>query len=246
MWYNCFWFRQSNDGFEDRKMKILENRLIILAGHYGSGKTNIALTLAVLAKERGERVTVVDLDIINPYFRLADGEKVLEENGIPIICPAFSNTNVDIPSLRPELDGLFSSDKNGCVIVDVGGDEAGAIALGRYSQIIAKRSYALLLVANKYRPFTFTTSGTVEIMEQIESAGRLKFTGIAANPSLGRETTADAVTATLPYYRELSEKTNLPVVFTAVREDLYGLCSGKIDGDIIPIKIFSKPGWEIY
>jgi len=225
---------------------IFKGNLIILAGHYGSGKTNIALNLALREKSGGRLVTVVDLDIINPYFRLADGSKALNEKGIPCVCPVFANTNVDIPVLPPELGGLFSSDTVGDVVVDVGGDEAGSVALGRYSGDIVKRGYEMLLVVNKYRPFTKTASGTVELIEQITSVSRLSFTGIAANPNLGSETTAETVLSSLPYYRELSEKTKLPVVFTAVREDLYGLCADKIEGDVIPLKIFTKPGWEIY
>lgn len=153
---------------------------------------------------------------------------------------------MDIPVLPPELSGIFSASYGGDVVVDVGGDEAGAIALGRYSGDISGRRYEMLLVVNKYRPFTTTASGSIEVMEQIMSVSRLKFTGIAANPNLGRETTAETVLSAAPYYAELSEKTGLPVVFTAVREDLYDACVSGIPGDVYPIKIYSKPGWEIY
>ena len=224
----------------------MDKTFIILAGHYGSGKTNLAINLAVTKKTAENAVTVVDLDIINPYFRLADGDAVLREKGIKTLCPVFANTNVDIPVLPPELSGVFSASYGGDVVVDVGGDEAGAIALGRYAGEISDRRYQMLLVVNKYRPFTTTASGSIEVMEQIMSVSRQKFTGIAANPNLGRETTAETVLSAVPYYEELSQKTGLPITFTAVREDLCGQCASGIPGDVFPIKIYSKPGWEIY
>lgn len=199
-----------------------------------------------MRRKEGREVTVVDLDIINPYFRLADGGSVLNENAIKSVFPVFANTNVDIPALSAELSGILSQDTGSFVFVDVGGDETGAVALGCYRNGILRRGYEMLLAANRFRPYTQTPSETVEVMRLIESASRLSFTGIAANPNLGADTTAETVISSLPFYSELSGLTGLPVVFTAVREDLFERCAPKIKGRVIPLKIFTKPGWEIY
>ncbi len=218
---------------------------ILLAGHYGSGKTNIALNLAVLLRRAGRDVTVIDLDIINPYFRLADGNSILDQYGIDHIAPVYANTNVDIPALPPRIHSLLS-DPTGTLILDVGGDDTGAAALGGFAEAIVQRGYEMLLTVNPFRPFTETEQDARQVAADIEQAARLKFTGLAANPNLGRETTAETVLGAWPFCRDLAEQLNLPVVLTAVRQDLYTAVEGSVTGPLLPIEILQKPGWDIF
>ena len=218
---------------------------ILLAGHYGSGKTNIALNLAVSLRQAGRTVTVIDLDIINPYFRLADGIDILERFGIDNVAPTYANTNVDIPALSPRVAGLLE-DSGDTLIVDVGGDDTGAAALGGFAQTLTRRGYEMLLVVNPFRPFTETAADAAGVAADIELAARLKFTGIAANPNLGRETTVETICGAKPFFDGLSERLHLPVCMTAVRKDLVSAVSGAVSGPVLPLEILQKPGWDIF
>ncbi len=218
---------------------------ILLAGHYGSGKTNIAASLALAEKDAGRDVYVIDLDIINPYFRLADHKARLAEKGIPILHPAYANTNVDIPALLPEVAGVMATFP-GLLIIDVGGDDTGAFALGQYAAPLSSRENQLWLVCNPYRPFTAETQDAVDIARQIEAAGRMRFTGVVANPNLSQETTAQTVLDGLPAVDAIAARLGLPVVRTAVRRDLCPLVEGKTGTPLLPVDIFTKPNWAIY
>ncbi|MEG2429922.1 MAG: P-loop NTPase, partial [Oscillospiraceae bacterium] len=125
-------------------------RISIITGHYGSGKTNVAVNLALQLKEQHEKVTIVDLDIVNPYFRTSDFTQMLSEKGIKVIAPVYANTNLDIPALPPSINSIFDN-KDSFVIVDVGGDDAGAIALGQFSNRIKNSEYDMYYVINECR-----------------------------------------------------------------------------------------------
>ena len=121
------------------------NRITILCGHYGSGKTNVALNLAYRLKEQNSRVAIADLDIVNPYFRTKDSSNILCDLGIRLICSEYANSNVDIPALPQDMY-VITEDKNLNVIVDVGGDDRGALALGRIKKaIIDENNFSMLI-----------------------------------------------------------------------------------------------------
>ena len=201
----------------------------LLAGHYGSGKTNIAVNLAFARKKEGFEVTVADLDIVNPYYRMKDSEEALKEAGIPLISSAFANSNVDLPALPQELYRIID-DKNGQMIVDIGGDDRGAYALGRFAGALKKENdYEMILVINGYRPLTGDEKETAQIMKEIEDAGHLPFTGIINNSNLGNETTAEDILASVRYAEKTSRETGLPLLLTTVRADLLPQLTGKID-----------------
>ena len=213
-----------------------QKRITILCGHYGTGKTNVAVNLALAMAKTREKVTVADLDIVNPYFRTLDSAAAFEEAGIRLICSRFANTNVDLPSLPPDLYAI-TDDKTRRVVIDVGGDDSGAMVLGRLAPAItAEDSYAMYLVVNRYRPLTPDVPSTVEVMGEIEAASRLKFTGIVNNSNLGAETTAADVLSTAAYAAELAEAANLPLVATTVEESLYDELEGQIP-DLFPLTL---------
>ena len=194
-------------------------RLTLFAGHYGSGKTNIAVNYAFKLAEEGKQVCIADLDIVNPYFRTKDSEKELAEAGIRLVSPKFANSNVDLPALPAESYRLVQ-DKSTYGIMDIGGDDRGAYALGRYADAIkAENNYRMAFVVNCYRPLTSTVEDTVEIMREIENACGLKFTCIVNNSNLGEETVAETLLASLDFVKKLSEATGLELwMHTAVPE----------------------------
>ncbi len=203
-------------------------RITLLCGHYGSGKTNVAVNLALRERTLYEKVAVADLDIVNPYFRTKDSSAEFEAAGIRLICSDYANTNVDIPALPPDLYAI-TDDKSIRVLIDVGGDDRGALALGRLApSILEEDSYEMLMVINGYRPLTRDAASTLEVLQEIEAACGIPFTGLVNNSNLGNDTTADDVLASLAYAEEVSRITGLPVVMTAFHEDLLPALGDKV------------------
>ena len=202
-------------------------RLTLFAGHYGSGKTNIAVNYAMLLADEGKKVCIADLDIVNPYFRTKDSEAELKEKGITLISSRYANTNVDLPAIPAESYRLVQ-DKSVYGVIDIGGDDRGAYALGRFSDAIkAEGDYRMAFVLNKYRPLTSTVADAVEIMREVEAAAGIKFTCIVNNSNIGSETTVETVLESVDFAEELSRVTELPIWFytaeKSVAEKLTGI-----------------------
>ena len=214
-------------------------RLTLFAGHYGSGKTNIAVNYALHLAKEGKPVCIADLDIVNPYFRTKDSAKELAQAGVDLISPQFANTNVDLPALPAEAYRLVT-DKATYGIMDIGGDDRGAYALGRYvPSILQEDNYRMAFVANCYRPLTRTPEEALEVMREIEAACGLKFTCIVGNSNLGPETTAQTVLDSLPYTQALSELSGLPIfLYTATMEVAKAL-EGKLE-PVLPLHLQEK------
>jgi len=212
-------------------------RVTLFCGHYGSGKTNIAVNYALWLKDSGREVRVADMDIVNPYFRTKDSEKELGEKGIELISPQYANSNVDLPALPQELYGIFQV-KDKYAVLDIGGDDRGAYALGRFAPLILEENnFDCFFVANFYRPLTRSPEEALEVMREIEEAGSVPFTGIINNSNLGDETTAGAVEATFERAEKLAEISGLPLVMTTVREDIAPEVKGE---NIMPITLQRK------
>ena len=195
-------------------------RLTLFAGHYGSGKTNIAVNYALHLAGEGKKVCIADLDIVNPYFRTKDSAKVLEEAGVHLISPQFANTNVDLPALPAEAYRLVT-DRQTYGIMDIGGDDRGAYALGRYVPgILEENNYRMIFVANASRPLTRTPEDAMEVMHEIEAACGLKFTDLVNNTNLGDLTTAETVLRSQGYMEKLSALSGLPVFATTAKADV--------------------------
>jgi hypothetical protein len=186
-------------------------RITLFAGHYGSGKTNIAVNYALSLHEKGVKVKIADLDIVNPYFRTKDSESELLQKGITLICSKYANSNVDLPAIPAESYRLVQ-DKSCFGVIDIGGDDRGAYALGRFADAIkAEGDYRMAFVLNRYRPLTSTVNDAIEIMREIEAASGIKFNCIVNNSNIGSETTADTVRESMAFAEELSAKTGLPI-----------------------------------
>ena len=214
-------------------------RILLLSGHYGSGKTNIAVNLAFMLKQKHDRVTIADVDIVNPYFRTSDSRKELEDSGIRLICSEFAGSNVDLPALPAEMYSIID-DPEQIALIDVGGDDRGALALGRLRDgILKENDYEMLFVINRFRPLTRTAELAVEIMREIEAAGGISFTAIINNSNLGAETTAADVLGSISYANDVCELTGLPLKMTAVHESLYPQLEGKIE-NLFPLSLQKK------
>ena len=217
----------------------MNKRVLLLCGHYGSGKTNIAVNLAQAIKREYPTVTLADLDIVNPYFRSKDSASELKEAGIRLICSNFANSNVDVPALPPDLYAL-TDDHRMRAIIDVGGDDRGALVLGRLApSILEENDYEMLMVINCYRPLTRDAASTLEVMREIEAAGGIRFTALVNNSNLGVETTAQDVLASVRYANEVADMSGLPVVMTTADERLEDELKYKIS-NLFPLKLQKK------
>ena len=195
-------------------------RLTLFAGHYGSGKTNIAVNYALHLAAEGKKVCIADLDIVNPYFRTKDSARELEAAGVHLISPQFANSNVDLPALPAEAYRLVT-DRETYGIMDIGGDDRGAYALGRYVPgILEENNYRMIFVANASRPLTRTPEDALEVMREIEAACGLHFTDLINNTNLGDLTTAETVLASRSYMEKLSQLSGLPIFATTAKTDV--------------------------
>lgn len=222
-------------------------RFTVITGHYGSGKTNLSINLALDLARTYDEVMLVDLDIVNPYFRSSDYTAMLAEHGVRVISPTFAGTTLDAPSLSAEVGAAFEC--AGAVIFDVGGDDAGATALGRYAGEIEAIDHELLYVINRYRNLTGTPAEAAQLLEEIEHASHLKATGVVNNSHLRDETTVQTVLDSLSFARETAALLGLPLRFTTVPERLAGEFSPEPKAathveNAYPIKTHVRTPWE--
>ena len=214
-------------------------RLTLFAGHYGSGKTNIAVNYALRLAGEGKDVVIADLDIVNPYFRTKDSAAVLEKAGVKLISPQFANSNVDLPALPAEAYRLVQ-DKSIYGIMDIGGDDRGAYALGRYVPTLKEENnYRMVFVANCYRPLTRTPEEAMEVMREIEEACKLRFTDIINNSNLASETTPETVLESQDYMEKLSVLSGLPIFATTAETHVAEALAEKID-NVLPLQLQEK------
>lgn len=191
---------------------LATEKVTVISGPYGSGKTNIAVNLAMDIAKSGQLCRIADLDIVNPYFRSADNAKMLESLGVQTMIPVFANTNVDIPALPPNYQLLFTG--SGKSVADVGGDGDGAAVLGLSHDDYVEAGYKMYFVYNRYRYITSEPEGALEVLNEIKRASGLEFHGIINNSNLGAETTKETVLNAIPYAEKLAEISSLPLLMT--------------------------------
>ena len=216
----------------------------LVVGHYGVGKTNFSVNLAIDLVGQGYEVTLIDLDIVNPYFRASEQRKLLEEHGIDLVAPVFaeSGSSLDFPSLTGRIaPAIETAGGNRRVIIDVGGDDAGSVAVGRYARFIEAGDYAMICVLNRYRDLVQAPEDAVENLREIEVASRLKATALVSNAHLKAETTREVVENGVVYAREVADACDLPLVAACVPP-----CLTKIsyDVDLYSLKMYVRSPWE--
>lgn len=220
------------------------NRLHIFAGHFGSGKTEISLNFAIDMLKIGKKVTIVDLDTVNPYFRTIDVRDKLHSLGIRVIASEFAGSNVDMPTVPPDVLGVFE-DTDQFVIFDVGGDDDGAYALGQYHRFFSAEPYEMHFVINTKRIMTSTADDILEIAYRIQNASRLNFTDIYNNSNLGNETTTKDLISNENILSIISEKLNIAVKAYCGTDDVVANLPDKYKDLSYKIKIQLKKPWEI-
>ena len=219
----------------------LERRVTVVCGHYGTGKTNLSINLALDCARHGEDVTLVDLDVVNPYFRSADYVDVLTENGVRVVGPNFANTNLDTPSLPGAVRNVIAEGSR--VIVDVGGDDAGATALGVYSRTLADADPDVIYVVNRYRSMTTHAEEVVQILREIEATSHLRATCVANNSHLKQDTSEDTVLDSMGFAEEVASASGLPLRFTTAPRSLNFSILNKIP-NIYPVDVLVRAPWE--
>lgn len=189
-----------------------KSKRIIITGHFGSGKTNVAVNLALALKADGSDVTIADIDIVNPYFRTADSAAFLSEAGIRCVIPRFAGTNVDVPALPSEIYSMFADDCS-YGIFDVGGDDSGAAALGMYAHYFRDGGYEMLYVFSMFRPLTASPNDAADLMREIEQRSHLRCTAVINNSNIGAESDKDSFFGSFDYAGEVSRLCKLPLAF---------------------------------
>lgn len=209
-------------------------RITLFCGHYGSGKTNIAVNYALKLKADGLDVALADLDIVNPYFRSKDSTAELEKAGVRVIALPFANSSVDLPALPSQAYSLVQN-RSVYAVLDIGGDDRGAYALGRFvPYILEENDYEMVYVVNFFRPLTQTVDQAIEVMGEIESACGLKFSAVINNSNLGAESTAETVRSTSEKAEELCRRTGLPLFATTAE-------AGIAEDGMMPLHLQKRP-----
>ncbi len=217
---------------------------IVVCGHYGCGKTNFSINLAIDYRNKGRRVTLADMDLVNPYFRTSDYRDVVESRGIELVAPVYGHTNLDIPAIDAALYGLFEG--HDVVILDAGGDDVGATVLGRFHEQFSSKDYDMLYLINCYRNLTKEPEDALQVLREIEAASRLKATHIVNNSHLKALTVPKTITDSLEFAKKTAELAGLPLAATTLPKDLSGDVSfdEQIYGERYPVDIYVKTVWE--
>ena len=221
-----------------------DKRIRIITGHYGSGKTEFSMNYAIKLAGLGEKVALVDLDVVNLYFRSREKEELLKDHNIRLIGSSIRANAVDIPAISGEVLAAFD-DESYQAIIDVGGDPAGARTLVRYDKYFIEGNYDLFFVLNANRPETQTAQKALEYMVKIEDTCRGKVTGIINSTHLLKSTTAEDVIKGNKLAKELSEITNIPIKYNVALQSIVKNLPGDLEGEIFPINLYMREEWMI-
>ncbi len=248
--------------------------VVVLTGHYGAGKTNLALNLAFDAVAAGFQVALADLDVVNPYFRSSDHAAALARAGIELIAPAFAGTTLDSPGISGKVATAVQWAREGAagempawagtplagqesdqesdqpaapafrrlLIIDAGGDDVGATALGRFVRSVSQGRYAMLHVVNRSRNLTATPAEALAVLREVEAASHLAVTAIANNTHLADQTTPDVLERGGQFAREVAKAAGVPLAFSTVEHSLEG--AARDLGVVYPVRILVRKPWE--
>lgn len=219
------------------------SRLNVFCGHFGSGKSEVSINYAIKLAKEGKKVTIIDMDNVNPYFRTADAKKILTEYGIEMIASEFANSNLDMPTVPVEAKRAFC-DTDRTIIFDVGGDDDGAFILGQFNADFKKEDYRMFLVVSTKRPLTKSCDELYDMARRIEYASRLKFTDIANNTNVGRFTDSQTLLSDYQEIECLSKRMNIPVSMQCGIPEALKNLPAELDKYKFPMKIYIKMPWE--
>jgi len=217
-------------------------RISIFIGCFGSGKTEISINYSLKLKETNEKVVIVDLDIINPYFRTNDARRYLEKSGIRVIAPLYANTNVDVPALTGEINMIFDN-KDYKAVIDVGGDDLGAKVLARYKRDIDKAGYNLYFVINTRRPMTSFIDELYEEYMEISRSSKLEVTGLINNTNILGETNLDILLEGQEIISKFAERVNKKILYTTILDGI-DFDIKMLNSEILTLDKFIRLPWE--
>lgn len=218
-------------------------RIRVFTGHFGSGKTEIAINYALKLAQKNKKACIVDIDIVNPFFCTRDKSEFLKDNGIKLIATSKDYTNAELGVVSAQTLSAFD-DKTYEVILDVGGDDQGAVALGQYNRFFNEEDYDMYFVINTARPFTSNAKEVIEYIKAIEKASRLKVKYLINNTNLSYETKIEDILRGQEIIKEVSKVTGIKIRYTTVKEEFVNRLPMGIEGEIFPIKIFMLPPWN--
>ncbi len=221
-------------------------RIRVIIGHYGSGKTEFAVNFAMKLATEKKKTAIIDLDVVNPYFRSREKEDMFKEAGIEITSSILGNKNpVDMPSLEPgNLKPI--QNKEYSVVIDVGGDHVGAKVLARYKKHLIDEETEYLFVVNAYRPDTSTYDKVIKQIDDIEAELGRRISGLVNNTHMLHNTKVEDIEVGDKLVKEIAEKMNIPIKYTVCKEDLCSDLPEYISGEIFPIKIYMREDWMQY
>jgi len=218
-------------------------RVTLFTGNFGSGKTEVAVNYSRALADQQKTVRLVDLDIVNPYFRSREATDALDPQWIEVISPKEENFWADLPIILPEIRGIIQRSDHRAVL-DVGGDDVGARVLSSFADLFKKDEYMVLMVLNKNRPFTDTPEGCVKMIKDIKQASRLTVGGLVSNTHLMEETTVDMILDGVKMAKEVSGKTGIPLVMVSVEKKfLRALKNHKLKYPVLPMERIMLPPW---
>jgi hypothetical protein len=218
--------------------------VVVLVGSYGSGKSEVAVNLAVYHRRAGMTVRIADLDLVNPYFRSRDAEAQLTGLGIDVVLPPKPYVQSELPVLSPRVAGLIRR-AEGLTLLDAGGDPVGARVLAALGDAFAGRPCQVLQVINPLRPDTRSVAGCTRILRQIEASAHLAITGLIGNAHLIDETTPQVIVDGYAFVNEVRAASGLPLVFVTVAEELLSQVDPtQFDCPVLAIRRQLVPPWK--
>jgi MinD-like ATPase involved in chromosome partitioning or flagellar assembly len=213
-------------------------------GGFGSGKTEIAINYSIYCKKNYNQVAIVDLDIVNPYFRIREVKDTLNHKDIKVIAPQDEWAYADLPLISPEIKGLIQ-DADYHLILDAGGDDIGTVVLGNFKSFLKDSDYEMLLVVNSYRPFTQSIPQIKQMAQEIENTSRLKISGVISNPNLSTQTDEEIIKQGHILIKRAAQKLKLPLKFICIDERFSKkLKTENFKEAVFYIKRFMKLPWE--
>lgn len=221
-----------------------DKRVRIVIGHYGSGKTEFSVNYAAKLAQNNKKAMLVDLDVINLYFRSREKAKELESMGVRVIGGAIDANAIDIPTIPAEVVVAFE-DESYEAVLDVGGDPDGTRTLGRYVNYLTEGNYDMFFVLNANRPETQTVEKAMEYMIKIQDVARAKITGIVNNTHMLKSTSIDDVLKGYDLSLKISEKTGVPLRYNVVLKDLASQLPQDLEGEIFPIELYMREEWML-
>lgn len=218
--------------------------VVIIVGAYGSGKTEVAINLAVHMRSQGARVRLADLDLVNPYFRTREARHALNRLGIDVVLPPAQYMQADLPILAPEVAGMLRQPEE-VTLLDVGGDDVGATVLAALADALKGQAVQVLQVINPNRPYTGTIDGCLRVREAIEAKAKMKVTGIVGNANLMDDTSEADILDGYDFAKRVAEAGNLPLIFiTTPTALLTPLNKKRIQCPVLVLKRQLVPPWK--